>query len=142
MMRPPTSIAEAKKQARQLRQDLQRQGEEITHAKALECIAHRQGFRDWNAFSAAAGKRPSEDWRPGGRVEGRYLSQPFRATVLDAQLVRPGWFRLVLDLDEAVDVVTFDSFSCFRKRIRAVVGPEGYSKEQTSNGAPHVLLKM
>ena len=36
-------------------------------------------------------------------MTGRYLSQPFAATVLAADQFRPGWFRLVLDLDAAVD---------------------------------------
>jgi len=31
-------------------------------------------------------------------------------------MTRPGWFRLAVDLVEAVDVLTFDSFSNFRKR--------------------------
>jgi hypothetical protein len=75
-------------------------------------------------------------------VTGRYLSQPFAATVLAADQFRPGWFRLVLDLDAAVDVVRFDSFSNLRKRIRVEVGPEGHSKERTSDGTPHVVLDL
>lgn len=59
-----------------------------------------------------------------------------------AETPRSGWFRLVLDLDEAVDVVRFDSFSNYRKRIRAVIGPNGHSKERTSDGVPHVRLDL
>jgi hypothetical protein len=33
-----------------------------------------------------------------------------------------------LDLDEAVDVVTFDSFSSFRKRVNGVIGKDGVSR--------------
>jgi hypothetical protein len=84
--------------------------------------------------------RPPQGWTVGGRVTGRYLSQPFAATVLAADQFRPGWFRLVLDLDAAVDVVRFDSFSNLRKRIRVEVGPAGHSKERTSDGIPHVEL--
>ncbi len=135
----PTS-AEAKQQARRLRADLAAQGSVISHAQALEMVAHQHGFRDWNAFHAAIGNRPPDGWTPGGRVEGNYLSQPFKATVVAVEMLRPGWFRLVLDLDEAVDVVHFDSFSNYRKRIRAVIGPDGHSKERTSDGEPHVRL--
>ena len=46
----------------------------------------------------------------------------------------------MLDLDEAVDVVRFDSFSNLRKRIRVEVGPEGHSKERTSDGTPQIVL--
>lgn len=137
----PTS-AEAKQQPRRLRADLVAQGSVISHAQALEMVAHQHGFRDWNAFHAAIGNRPPEGWTPGGRVEGNYLSQRFTATVVAVETLRPGWFRLVLDLDEAVDVVRFDSFSNFRKRIRAVIGPDGHSKERTSDGEPHVRLEL
>ena len=66
--------------------------------------------------------------------------------MLAAERLRPGWFRLVLDLDAAVDVdvdvVRFDSFSNMRKRIRVEVGPEGHSKERTSDGTPQVALDL
>ncbi len=140
MSRHLPSNAEAKRQARRLREDLAARGSDVSHAQALEMVAHQHGFRDWNALHAAIGNRPPDGWTPGGRVEGRYLSQPFKATVVAAEMLRPGWFRLVLELDEAVDVVQFDSFSNFRKRVRAVIGPDGHSKERTSNGEPHVRL--
>ncbi len=60
---------------------------------------------------------------PGRRVLP-VKSQPFKATVVAVEMLRPGWFRLVLDLDEAGDVVRFDSFSNFRTRVRAVSGPD------------------
>lgn len=137
----PTA-AMAKQQARELRRDLAARGRDIAHAQALEIVARQHGFRDWNAFSAAIDNRPPAAWRPGGRVEGHYLSQPFRATVISCEMLRPGWFRLLLDLDEPVDVVRFASFSNHRKRIRAVVGPDGHSKERTSDGIPHLRLTM
>jgi hypothetical protein len=45
-----------------------------------------------------------------------------------------------LDLDEAVDVVTFDSFSSFRKRVNGVIGKDGVSQARTSNGRPQLEL--
>jgi hypothetical protein len=126
MTRDLPTISEAKQEAKHLRATLAEQGEAISHAQALERVAQRHGFRDWNAFHAAIARpaRP-QGWRPADRVTGRYLSQPFAATVLAADQLRPGWFRLVLDLDAAVDVVRFDSFSNLRKQIRVEVGPEG-----------------
>ena len=75
-------------------------------------------------------------------MQGCYLSQPFEATVVAVESLRPGWFRLTLDLDEAVDVVTFDGFSNFRKRIRGVIGPAGTTRERTSDGVPHLTLDI
>lgn len=136
------TISQAKQAAKQLRAALAEQGEAISHAQALERVAQRHGFRDWNAFHAALRDWRPKGWEVGGRVTGRYLSQPFAATVLAADQFRPGWFRLVLDLDAAVDVVRFDSFSNLRKRIRVEVGPEGHSKERTSDGTRHVALEL
>ena len=136
------STAEAKEQAKRLRSQLANQGTIVGHANALELVAHQHGYRDWNTFHAAIGNRPPVGWMPGGRVQGTYLSQPFEATVVVASMLRPGWFRLSLELDEAVDVVTFDSFSNFRKRVRCVIGPAGTSRERTSDGEPHLKLNM
>ena len=132
---------EAKHLAKALRSELAAVGKTISHAEALERIAHNHGFRDWNAFHAAIKDRAPENWRVGGRVAGHYLSQPFEATVLSSERQRPGWFRLVLDLDKAVDVVRFESFSNLRKQIRVVVGPDGHSRERASDGTPHVVLR-
>jgi hypothetical protein len=142
MTRELPTISQAKQAAKQLRAVLAEQGAAISHAQALERVAQRHGFRDWNAFHAEMRDSPPQGWTAGGRVTGRYLSQPFAATVLSAEQLRPGWVRLVLDLDEAVDVVRFDSFSNLRKRIRVEVGPEGHSKERTSDGRAHVALDL
>ena len=53
---------------------------------------------------------------------------------------QPGRYRLTLDLDEPVDVVTFDSFSAFRKRVHCTIDETGRTIEKTSNGRPHVEL--
>lgn len=140
MTRDLPTIATAKKEAKRLREALAGEGTAISHAQALERIAHGHGFRDWNALHAEMSDRPPQGWTAGGRVTGRYLLQPFAATVLAADQFRPGWFRLVLDLEQAVDVVRFESFSNLRKQIRVEVGPEGHSKERTSDGTPHVEL--
>lgn len=136
------TLFQTKELAKRLRAHRAEQGVQIGHAKALECVAQGYGFRDWNTFHAAIGTRPPVGWALGGRVQGRYLSQPFQATVIALKMLRPGWYHLTLDLDEAVDVVTFDSFSNFRKRVRGVVGPAGTSQEKTSDGRPHLSIDL
>ena len=134
------TLFEAKNLAKALRKRLSEKGVVLGHSQALERIAQDHGFKDWNGFHAAIEADQSEAWGVGARVTGRYLSQPFAATILSSEQLRPGWFRLVLNLDEAVDVVRFDSFSNLRKQIRVEVGPAGHSKERTSDGRPHVEL--
>lgn len=137
-----SSIAAAKAAARELRARLAAEGRAIGHGRALELIAHQEGYRDWNACRAALEAADAPPWTPGARVRGRYLSQPFAATVVSATRVSPGWYRLVLDLDAAVDVVTFDSFSSYRKRIQGTVGPAGTSRARTSDGRPQLVLDL
>lgn len=139
--RLPTTT-EAKENAKRLRAQLADQGTKIGHANSLELVAHQYGFRDWNTFHAAIADLSPVGWTPGGRVQGAYLSQRFEATVVAVEMLRPGWFRLTLDLDKAVDVVTFDSFSNYRKRIRGVVGPAGTSRMRTSDGIPHLKMDI
>lgn len=134
--------AEAKAEARRLRAALAAQGIAISHGQALDRVAQAQGFRDWNALHAAIAHRPPAGLMPGGRVRGRYLGQPFEATVLRATRLRPGWFRLALALDRPVDVVAFESFSNLRRRVRGTVGPEGVSRERTADGRPHLEIEL
>lgn len=140
MTRELPTLAEAKAQAARLRADLAKQGKEISHSKTLEAVAGEHGFRDWNVLRAAiAHHRP---WTQGARVQGKYLSREFQATVRSVEARGSGWCHLVLDLDEPVDVVSSETFSNMRKRVRAVVGPLGHSRERTSDGAPHLRLDM
>ena len=41
-----------------------------------------------------------------------------------------------------VDVVTFDSFSNYRSRVSKVIGADGRSFDTTSDGVPHLVLKV
>lgn len=136
------TLAAAKAEARSLREMRKDAGQPIGHGQALEIVAQAHGFRDWNTMAAALRGTGPEGLQAGDRVRGRYLSQPFAATVLSAEVSRSGWVRLVLDLDEAVDVVIFESFSNYRKRLRAEVGPAGHSHERTSDGVPHLILEV
>lgn len=135
-------IHQVKQQAKQLRARLREDGEIIRHSQALELIARAQGFRDWNGLHAAILRQQPATWTAGMRVSGHYLSQPFDAVVVAADILQPGWVRLALHLYEPVDVIVFDNFSCLRQRIRGVIGPKGHSREQTSDGRPHLELSF
>ena len=136
------SEMQLKDQARRLRTKMIEEGTPIGHAKSLELVAHQHGYRDWNAMSAAVDNRSSWGLAPGDKVTGIYLSQPFSARVINVAMSKPGWFRLELKLDVAVDVVTSDGFSNLRSRVQGVIGPKGHSAERTSDGQPHLQIDL
>ncbi len=136
------SVAQAKDLAKKLRMAKEAEGTSVGHAQSLELVAHQHGFRDWNTMLAAIGNGPPAGWSAGEKVSGTYLSKGFSATVVSVRQLKPGWFRVELDLDEAIDVISFESFSNFRKRIRGTVGPKGHSVERTSDGEPHLRIEL
>lgn len=131
-----------KAQARRLRAALGADGLELGHGRALELVAHQHGFKDWNTACAAAERPPpAGPVSLGARVRGRYLSQAFRGRVLALRsLGESGWFRVTFDFDEPVDVVTFASFSAFRRRVTCTIDRSGKTAERTSDGRPHLQL--
>lgn len=137
----PKNILAAKQMARDLRDQLKERGEELSHSEALERVANTFGHKDWNTLHASFAHQPPIVWALGGLVEGQYLSQDIVAEIKNIVPLKPGWFRLSIVLDEAVDVVTFDSFSNFRKQILADIGPLGESEAKTSNGLPQMSIK-
>lgn len=130
-----------KSEARSLRQDRTGEGTPISRSDALERVARKHGARDWNTLSAQA-KKPVR-LSPGMRVTGTYLGQPFTGTVKEVESWGTGGARLrvALQFDAPVDVVRFDSFSSYRQRVTAIVGPEGTSVGHTSDGTPHLQLQ-
>ena len=74
---------------------------------------------------------------------GHYLGQAFEGDVIGVQaLTPPGRFRIILDFDEPVDMVTFESFSAFRSRVTCTIDAKGRTAEKTSNGRPHLQLEL
>ena len=138
---PLPDLAALKAQAKRLRTTLASEGNFISHSEALEFIARQYGYRDWNTLHAAAGNRPAEPWQLGTKVTGRYLGQAVSGEIIALTRLGGGTrYRVTLDLDEAVDVVTFDSFSAYRKRINATINRDGVTAARTSNGEPHLRL--
>ncbi len=138
---PLPSIEELKQQARRLRSGLADDGDFISHSESLELIARQYGMRDWNTLHAAAGNRQRPPVAAGDRVKGRYLGQAFDGEVIGVQSLSQGRTRVTIEFDNPVDVVTFDSFSAFRRRISATINTDGKSTEKTSDGAPHLVLE-
>jgi hypothetical protein len=139
---PPLNVV--KEQAKALRSALSTAGTIVSHSKSLELIAHQFGFKDWNTLHATIGNRPAKNPITIGRtVSGRYLGQPFSAEIIGVRAFQASnRFRLTLNLDVPIDVVTFDSFSSFRKRIHCTVDQNGVSTERTSNGKPQMVLEL
>ncbi|WP_112312110.1 glyoxalase superfamily protein [Pseudogemmobacter bohemicus] len=134
------TIDQARAQAKARRAGLAQQGQEVSHSAALELVAKAHGFRDWNTLHARAGNRPQPPVRVGDITAGRYLGQEFLAEVIGITALSETRYEVELQLDQAVDVVTFDSFSNYRSRIRKVVDASGRSFDRTSDGMPHLTL--
>lgn len=137
------SLDDLKNQAKRLRDTLGRQGTAINHSRALELIAAQHGFRDWNTLMGAIGNGPpARSYSIGDQVIGSYLGQTFTGTIIAVQTLTSahGRTRVTFDFDEAVDVITFESWSAFRKRVTVTLDEEGRTVEKTSNGVPHMVL--
>lgn len=130
-----------KTQAKRLREDIAKRGQTITHAQALETIAHQWGARDWNTLSAQA-TMPRVSWTPGQRITGRYLGHAFKGSIKAARQSANGYWSLTLRFDQAIDVVASELFSSYRQQVNTTVTPEGISPRKTSDGQPHVVLDL
>ena len=142
MTTPPIPTRDAlKAQAKRLRADLAQRGQTITHAQALETIAHQWGARDWNTLAAqAVPAPPAEGYAPGQRVTGRYLGHAFRGQIKAARQAASGFWAVTVRFDAPIDVVTSDQFSAFRRQVNATLNAEGRSPQKTSDGQPHMVL--
>ena len=141
-MQSPSSLPttrQLKAEARLLRTQAARHGTPISHAAALERIAHYYGYRNWNTLRARTSNTP--ELQLGMRVSGRYLGQPFTGEVYGlASHGTQGHRRVTLQFDTPVDVVRFASFSSLRRRVSATIDDTGRSPQKTSDGQPHLVL--
>lgn len=136
------SLDELKAQAKRLRAVLDSSGQPVSHSQSLELLARQHGHRNWNSLHAAIGNRPPPaPVALGDRVRGRYLTQPFAGRVIAVQELTEGRYRVTFDFDEPVDVVTFASFSAFRRRVSCTLDRHGRTAERTSDGRPHLQLE-
>ncbi|NNK15458.1 MAG: hypothetical protein HKP51_00985 [Sulfitobacter sp.] len=129
-----------KAQAKRLRGDLAERGQTISHAQALETIAHQWGARDWNTLAALATTAHPGGYAPGQRVSGRYLGHAFDGEVKAARQSANGYWSLTLRFDAPIDVVASTLFSSFRRQVNVTVTSKGVSPQKTSDGQPHLVL--
>jgi len=136
------SAASLKAEARALREDRARAGTPLTQGAALEEIARRHGYRDWNTAAAARPERLATPAQVGQRVGGTYLGQPFTGLVIGVQALSDmRHFTVTVKFDTPVDVVKSQLFSAFRHRVTATLDLRGVSTARTSDGQPHMRLQ-
>jgi len=136
------SAATLKAEARALREERAQTGTTISHSAALEAVARRHGYRDWNTARAALPERIASPVQVGDRVAGTYLSQPFAGMVIGVKLVgNAAPYEVTVKFDEPVDVVKSELFSAFRQRVTSTVDLRGISLAKTSDGEPHMRLR-
>ena len=133
------TIRDLKAEAKQYRSHTHLDGVSITHGAALEYVAQRHGFRDWNTASAILG-RNARTLSIGQRVSGRYLGHPFNGEVRGLRKYGQSEMQVEIEFDSAIDVVRFNSFSSFRARVSGVVYEDGRSLETISTGEPHLVI--
>lgn len=136
------SLSSLKAEARALREERTAGGTPLSHSHALEEIARRHGFRDWNTACAALPERIATPAQVGSRVEGTYLGQPFKGTVIGVMLrgqISP--YEVTIRFDKPVDVVTSELFSAFRQRVTSTVDLRGVSLARLGNGEPQMRFR-
>lgn len=141
-MSGPITIDAAKSQAKLLRSRLLSEGVKITHASALEMVAAQNGARDWNTLHARLASKPNQtDFQIGQRVTGEYLGHAFHGLLVSVSSIGSTHKRVTIRFDDAVDVVSFSSFSNMRKQINAVIDQSGVSPRSTSDGRPQLVVR-
>ena len=135
------SLSESKSKAKALRDALVGQGTKISHAQALELVAHQDGARDWNTLHAKLSRAEQRTLKLGDEVRGKYLGQSFIGRIV--ALAKVGLnLNVSIQLDVPIDTVRFESFSNMRRRIRGVIGPDGRSEQRTSDDLPVLVVDL
>ena len=135
------SVSDLKDLARRLRQAMAQQGTPVTHSQSLELLALQYGLRDWNTLRAQAATPGPVVPQVGAAVSGRYMGQPFTGVLKAIARLGQGTWRVSVQLDAPVDVVSFDSFSSWRHRVSGMVDHTGRSLRHRSDGTPHLELE-
>lgn len=115
----------------------------MTHSQSLEALARRYRLPDWNTLRARA--RPEQAPSPylGQRVEAVYLGHPVTGVIHAVrQMGNAGSHRVVIDLDQPVNVSAFEGMDVLRRRLQATIGPDGATFEKTSDGRPHLQVRL
>lgn len=136
------TISTLKAEARALRDERQEAGTPLSHGAALEEVAHRHGYRDWNTASAALPDRTAVPLQVGQRAEGTYLGHPFTGLVLGMEMLPDmQHYRISVKFDQPIDVWKGDLAQAFRQRVSATVDQRGITPAKTSDGQPHMRIR-
>ena len=130
-----------KTEARTWRGQRQTQGETVTHGAALEVVARRHGFRDWNTACALLPERDLTPLAPGERVTGTYLGHPFEGILLAATPSGSGQTSVTVQFDAPINVTAGSPYAHMRQRVTATLDEDGTSPARTGNGEPHMRLQ-
>jgi hypothetical protein len=135
------SIQTLKSEAKALRDERALAGTPLGQGQALEEVARRHGYRDWNTASAALPERVNIPLQVGQRVRGTYLSRPFTGLLIGMQLLADmQHYEVTVKFDKPVNVSKFASMVHNRQRVRATIGLDGISLARTSDGEPHMRI--
>lgn len=130
-----------KAEAKLLREERAKAGAPMTHSAALEEVAHRHGFRDWNTAHAMLPDRVPVPVQVGERVAGTYLGRAFAGLVIGVQaLPDMRHFKLTVQFDAPVNVSRSKLMVIERRRVTATVDAYGVTAARTSDGEPHMRL--
>ena len=137
------STATLKAEAKALRAERALAGTPIAHGAALEEIARRHGYRDWNTAAAAVPERVVTPIQVGQRVTGTYLGQPFVGLAIGVQLLADmAHHEVTIKFDHPVNVSRSELMGpILRQRVRATVDLRGISPAKTSDGEPHMRVR-
>ena len=115
----------------------------MTHSQSLEAVAHRHGLADWNTARARAGAEQAPVPVVGQFIEATYLGHPVTGRFHAVRRMGPsGSHRVVIDLDQPVNVSAFEGMDVIRRRLQATIGPDGATVEKTSDGVPHLQVRL
>ena len=137
------SIQTLKSEAKALREERARDGAPLNHGQALEEIARRHGYRDWNTASATLPERIAIPVQVGQRAKGTYLGRPFSGLVIAMKLMPDmQHYEVTVKFDQPVNVSKSELMGpIWRQRVRATVDLHGVSAARTSDGEPHMRLR-
>lgn len=134
------SAASLKSEAKLLRETRAVAGKPITQGAALEEVARKHGYRDWNTAVAALPERFVTPVQVGQRVKGTYMGKPFVGLVIGMQLTPPH-FQVTVKFDQPVNVSKFESMVHNRQRVSTTIDVRGVSVSHTSDGEPHMRVQ-
>jgi hypothetical protein len=129
-----------KTEAKAWREHRKRLGEAVAHSAALEVVAQRHGFRDWNTACAVLPDLGAPPLAVNDRVQGLYLGHAFRGAVLEVRPLGAGLTNVTVRFDEPINVSASTRFSHVRRRVTAMLDEDGVSPAMTSDGQPHLRL--